>query len=70
VRTVWATVLAVWALLAVIAVLAWTRQQAAPRPTGPQTVVVRGKNGKTRVVAVQSAPAGPATTRSSPVPAG
>ena len=29
-RTIWATVLSVWALLAVVAFLAWTRQQPTP----------------------------------------
>ena len=31
-RGVWATVLSVWALFAVVAVLAWTRQQPASAP--------------------------------------
>ena len=70
-RRVWATVLAVWATLAILTVLAWTRPQPAPLPqAAPTTLVVKGKNGTTRLVAVQSHPAAKAhaTTRSSPPP--
>jgi cyanate permease len=72
VRTIWATVLATWALLAVLAVLAWTR----PRPATtqqkiPQAVVVKGTNGKSSIVVVSSgASTSHATTRTSPVGAG
>ncbi len=72
-RTVWATVLSVWALFAVVAVLAWTRQQpAAPASQGVSTaVVVKGTNGKSRLVVVPATTAAThATTRTSPVPAG
>ena len=74
-RAVWATVLSVWALFAVVAFLAWTRQQ--PTPAGSPSsvsgaVIVKGKNGTSRLVVVSGAnTAKPhATTRTSPVPAG
>ena len=65
-RNIWATVLSVWALFAVVAVLAWTRQQPTASP-GSQVVVVKGKGGTSNLV-VQ--PTAHATTRTSPVPAG
>jgi cyanate permease len=73
-RTVWATVLSVWALFAVVAVLAWTRQQP-PSPSGqiPGAVIVRGKQGQRQLVLLQGAGTATAThgtTRTSPVPAG
>jgi cyanate permease len=74
-RTVWATVLSVWALFAVVAFLAWTRQQPTPARSPqsvPGAVIVRGKNGASRLVVVSGATstAPHATTRTSPVPAG
>jgi cyanate permease len=74
-RTVWATVLSVWALLGVVAFLAWTRQQPAPARSPqaiPGAVIVKGKNGTTRLVVVSGtgSTAAHATTRTSPVPAG
>ena len=69
-RTVWVTVLSVWALLGVVAVLAWTRQQTVPAASvTPQVVVVKGKNGTSQLV-VQNTAAPQATTRTSPVGAG
>jgi cyanate permease len=68
-RTVWVTVLSVWALFAVVAVLAWTRQQTVPAASvSPQVVVVKGKNGTSNLVVQNTAPQ--ATTRTSPVGAG
>jgi cyanate permease len=67
-RTVWVTVLSVWALFAVVAVLAWTRQQTVSGSVTPHVVVVKGKNGTSSLVVQNSAPA--ATTRTSPVGAG
>ena len=74
-RAVWATVLSVWALFAVVAFLAWTRQQPTPARTPqsvPGAVIVKGKNGSSRIVVVAGtgAAATHATTRTSPVPAG
>ncbi len=65
-RAVWAAILTVWALFAVVAVLAWTRQQPTPIQSTPPALVVKGKNGQ--VLTVPSTPQ--ATTRTSPVPAG
>lgn len=74
-RRVWTSVVAVWATLVIVAVLAWTRQP----PPGPvaqpaaTTLVVKGKNGTTQrfVVLGSTASAAPhATTQTSPVPAG
>lgn len=67
-RTVWVTVLSVWALFAVVAVLAWTRQQPASGSVTPQVVVVKSKNGTSNLVVQNTAPQ--ATTRTSPVGAG
>ncbi len=74
-RAVWATVLSVWALFAVVAFLAWTRQQPTPARTPqavPGAVIVKGKNGTSRLVVVAGtgSTATHATTRTSPVPAG
>jgi cyanate permease len=69
-RPIWATVLSVWALFAIVAVLVWTRQQPASTPATPTAVIVKGKNGKSQVVVVPSATAPHATTRTSPVPVG
>jgi len=71
-RTIWATVFATWALLAVLAVLAWTRPQptTVPQPI-PGAVVVTDKTGKSHIVVVKaSASTSHATTRTSPVGAG
>ena len=73
-RTVWATVVSVWALCGVVAFLAWTR----PQPTVPSqqaipnAVIVKGKNGTSQLVVVSGggSTATHATTRTSPIPAG
>ena len=74
-RTIWATVLSVWALCAVVAFLAWTRPQPASAPSQqsiPGAVLVKGKNGTSRLVLLPTAgtTATHATTRTSPPPAG
>ncbi len=74
-RAVWASVLSVWALFAVVAFLAWTRQQPVPAGSSqsiPGAVIVKGTNGTSRIVVVSGASttAPHATTRTSPVPAG
>lgn len=66
-RGVWSTIASVWLLFAVLAVLAWTRQQ--PAPTQSPVVVIKGKNGQQLVVPATSGTSH-ATTRTSPVPAG
>jgi cyanate permease len=72
-RGVWATLLSVWALFGVVAILAWTRQQPAATPAaGPAAAVVVGKNGKRQLVMLPGSTTGTAqaTTRTSPVPVG
>ncbi len=73
-RRVWATVVAVWATLAIVAGLAWTRHvQAQPlAQPAPATLAVKGKNGTHRLVVLGStaATAPHATTQPSPPPAG
>jgi len=72
-RRVWATVVSVWMVLAIVAVLAWTRQPPARLASQPvaTTLLVKGKNGTTqRVVVVGTATSGAphATTQTSPPP--
>ena len=53
---VWVVVLSVWAMLAIVAVLAWASRPAAgasPQPA-PQRVLVRGPNGKSHLVVLKS----------------
>jgi len=65
-QRVWIVVLSVWAMLAIVAVLAWSYRPPAPLPaSAAQTVVVKGTNGKQQLVTV-SAPAH-ATTATSAV---
>lgn len=66
-RGVWSTLVSVWLLFAVLAVLAWTRQQ--PAPAQAPMVVIKGKNGAQLLVPATSGTSH-ATTRTSPVPAG
>jgi cyanate permease len=61
-RRVWASVLSVWALLALVAVLAWTRPPTPVSPQGARIVVVHTANGQRRLVL---APAAHATTQTS-----
>lgn len=60
-RRVWAAVLSVWALLALVAVIAWSRPAAQP---SVRTVVVRTVNGGRRTVVLSPPPH--ATTQTSP----
>lgn len=65
-QRIWVVVLSVWAMLAVVAVLAWSSRPATPLPTASaQTVVVKGPGGKQHLV-VLKAPAH-ATTATSAV---
>jgi hypothetical protein len=65
-QRVWVVVLSVWAMLAIVAVLAWSSRPSTPLPaTSSQTMVVKGPGGKQRVVVVK-APAH-ATTATSAV---
>ena len=55
-QRVWVVVLSVWAMLAIVAVLAWTHGPVpAPLPqAAPQTLVLKGAHGKQQVVVVQA----------------
>ena len=66
-QRVWVVVLSVWAMLAIVAVLAWSsRPIASPPPSSVQAVkVVKGPGGKQHLV-VLKAPAH-ATTATSAV---
>lgn len=51
-QRVWVVVLSVWAMLAIVAVLAWSSRPAAAPPTTPASAVkvVKGPGGKQRIV--------------------
>jgi len=70
-QRVWVVVLSVWAMLAIVAVLAWTHRPvpAALPQAASQTLVVAGPHGKRQLVVVQapSAAATHATTSTSGV---
>jgi hypothetical protein len=72
-RRVWAAVLAVWATIAIVGVLAWSHPQPSVSAQGTSmTVVVQGKNGKRQLARVVALPTGSpavASTHSSTVPA-
>lgn len=66
-QRIWTVVLSVWAMLAIVTVLAWTnRPLGTPTAAGtPNTVVVQGANGKRQLVLVQpTATAAPHATTS------
>jgi hypothetical protein len=66
-QRVWVVVLSVWAMLAIVAVLAWSSRPAAPLPAAAaQTVVVKGHGGKQQQV-VTKAPAHATTSTSAVV---
>ena len=68
-RAVWASLVAVWATLAIVAVLAWSQMPTHTlRSATAQTLVIRGKNGKSHVVVVKSNATPVTTTHSSPPP--
>ena len=67
-QRVWAVVLAVWAMLAIVAVLAWSYRPVAAAPTAAaQTMVVKTANGKQQVVVLKAPAASHATTATSGV---
>lgn len=69
-QRVWAVVLSVWAMLGIVAVLAWSHRPAAPlSQPAAQTLVVKGANGKQQLVVLQpgTAAAPHATTSTSGV---
>ena len=71
-QRIWTVVLSVWAMLAIVAVLAWSQRPApaSPPQAAAQTLVVKTVNGKQQLVLVQPAALGAAhaTTRASGVP--
>jgi cyanate permease len=71
-QRIWTVVLSVWAMLAIVAVLAWSHRPApAPPPqAAARTIVVQTPNGKRQLVVVQPAALGAshATTQTSGVP--
>lgn len=68
-RQLWAAIVAVWVLLSIVAVLAWTRVPPAPTPQATPTVLVKG-HGKAahRVALAPTSPATHTTTQTSPPP--
>ena len=66
-RRVWSAVAASWALLAIVAALAWSHPPTQSSPTRATVLVVKGKKGK--AVLLPSGVATHTTTQSSP-PAG
>ena len=70
-QLVWTVVLSVWAMLAIVTVLAWSHRpvpMSSPQ-IAPQTLVVKTVHGKKQLVLVQGVAAGPthATTATSGV---
>ena len=66
-QRIWIVVLSVWAMLAIVAVLAWSSRPAPPLASpSAQTMVVQGHGGKQRLV-VLKAPAHATTATSGAV---
>jgi len=65
---VWTAVLSVWAMLAIVAILAWTHHPVPVAQQSPaaRTLVVQTPNGTRQVVVLQ--PAAHATTHTSAAP--
>ena len=55
-QRIWVVVLSVWAMLVIVAVLAWSSRPPRPLPAAAmQTVkIVKGAGGKQRLVVVKS----------------
>jgi hypothetical protein len=70
-QRVWTVVLSVWAMLAIVTVLAWSQRPAlASSPqVAPQTFVMKTVHGKQQLVLLKGAATGPthATTATSGV---
>ena len=67
-RRVWAAVASVWALLAIVAVLAWSHPPMQSPSGGARVVVINGKKG--HAVVLPGAVATHTTTHTSAPPAG
>ena len=65
-RRVWASVLSVWALLALVAVLAWTHAPTPVSQQGARVVVVHTAKGPRRVLLAPPAHASTQTSGSTP----
>jgi hypothetical protein len=69
-QRVWIVVLSVWAMLAIVAVLAWAHHPPAALPqVTPQTLILKGPNGKRQLILLQPGTTGAphATTSTSGV---
>ncbi len=55
-QRIWIVVMSVWAMLAIVAVLAWASHpvSTASPQLAPQQVVVKGANGKQHLVVLKS----------------
>jgi hypothetical protein len=71
-RQVWATLVSVWAVVAIVGFLAWTRTPVgAPQTRAvPTRIVVTGRNGVSHVVVVRQVVPAHATTQTSPAAGG
>jgi hypothetical protein len=71
-RQVWATLVSVWVVVAIVGFLAWTRPPAAvpQSQVTPARIVVTGRNGVSHVVVVRQAAPAHATTQTSPAAGG
>jgi hypothetical protein len=71
-QRIWTVVLSVWAMLAIVSVLAWSHRPVpvSAAQAAAQTLVVKTVNGKRQLVVVQPAALGAshATTQTSGVP--
>ena len=69
-QRVWVSVISVWVMLAIVAVLAWThRPLASAQPASPRTMIVQTANGKRQLVVLAPAVGtAHATTHTSGVP--
>lgn len=71
-RHVWATLVTVWAIVAIAGFLAWTRTPMGAPQTRvvPTRIVVTGRNGVSHVVVVRRVVTAHATTQTSPAAGG
>lgn len=68
-RRVWASLVAVWATLAIVAALAWSQRPAAPATqAAPRTLVVKTPRGSKQLLVTSGGGAPHATTQTSPPP--
>ena len=71
-RRVWATIVTVWAIVAIVGFLGWTRSPAGVPHSQvvPARIVITGRNGVSHVVVVRQAVPAHATTQTSPAAGG